>query len=407
MWIPPRSPKMKRRILGFQRRVWWPKWTPASSSSLMPTSVAKWLPCDVRWLCPPAGSRTRVDCAGQGRGRLSGGVGRGTCVRKDRAPEIKARRLGSRPAVYFSPRLALRRLAPVLLHRARDAVQRVVWTRNRRFPQYGMAKHQFRRVKELARQADLPPAHTAPVLRVAADRMADRREVRADLVGAAGLEPDAQQCRGGQPLDHLEAGDRRARAVAARRYHRAARAIAADRGVDRAARASGWPVTSARYSRRTSRAWISCLTSAAWASSVFATTSSPDVSRSSRCTMPARSGSGPPAARPRSASRERRSAVPRCRVGDQAGRLVDHHQVRVLVDDLEVGGRLGGSPGAGLALHLHHLARGHAVVLGTGCPVHQHRTLVDQPLGRRTRARGPVGREEGVEAQPGVLDGRL
>ena len=35
--MPPRSPKMKRRILGFQRRVWWPKWTPASSSSLIPT----------------------------------------------------------------------------------------------------------------------------------------------------------------------------------------------------------------------------------------------------------------------------------------------------------------------------------------------------------------------------------
>jgi hypothetical protein len=31
--------KMKRRILGFQRRVWWPKWTPASSSSAMPTSA--------------------------------------------------------------------------------------------------------------------------------------------------------------------------------------------------------------------------------------------------------------------------------------------------------------------------------------------------------------------------------
>ena len=37
MWIPLRSPKMKRRIFGFQRRVWWPKWTPASSSSLSVT----------------------------------------------------------------------------------------------------------------------------------------------------------------------------------------------------------------------------------------------------------------------------------------------------------------------------------------------------------------------------------
>ena len=37
MWIPLRSPKMNLRILGFQRRVWWPKCTPASSSSLSVT----------------------------------------------------------------------------------------------------------------------------------------------------------------------------------------------------------------------------------------------------------------------------------------------------------------------------------------------------------------------------------
>jgi hypothetical protein len=30
--------KMKRFIFGFQRRVWWPKWTPASRSSLMETT---------------------------------------------------------------------------------------------------------------------------------------------------------------------------------------------------------------------------------------------------------------------------------------------------------------------------------------------------------------------------------
>src|SRR4029450_2805458 len=36
--MPPRSVKMKRRIFGFQRRVWWPKWTPASSSSRIETA---------------------------------------------------------------------------------------------------------------------------------------------------------------------------------------------------------------------------------------------------------------------------------------------------------------------------------------------------------------------------------
>src|SRR5690349_9275368 len=38
--MPSRSPWMKRRIFGFQRRVWWPKWTPASSSSRRSTLVS-------------------------------------------------------------------------------------------------------------------------------------------------------------------------------------------------------------------------------------------------------------------------------------------------------------------------------------------------------------------------------
>src|SRR3990172_6896146 len=38
--MPPRSPKMKRFIFGFQRRVWWPKWTPASRSSFIVISTA-------------------------------------------------------------------------------------------------------------------------------------------------------------------------------------------------------------------------------------------------------------------------------------------------------------------------------------------------------------------------------
>src|SRR5438067_10759737 len=42
--MPLRSPKMKRRIFGFQRRVWWPKWTPASSSCFMVTTATGSLP---------------------------------------------------------------------------------------------------------------------------------------------------------------------------------------------------------------------------------------------------------------------------------------------------------------------------------------------------------------------------
>src|SRR2546426_10457892 len=54
--MPDRSAKMKRRILGFQRRVWWPKWTPASSSSRMEATAMV------------APSRFRLQCSGGARG---------------------------------------------------------------------------------------------------------------------------------------------------------------------------------------------------------------------------------------------------------------------------------------------------------------------------------------------------
>ena len=39
MWILLRAPKMKGRILGFQKRVWCPKWTPACNMSRMLTAA--------------------------------------------------------------------------------------------------------------------------------------------------------------------------------------------------------------------------------------------------------------------------------------------------------------------------------------------------------------------------------
>src|SRR5438132_10016119 len=65
---------MKRRILGFQRRVWWPKWTPASSSSRMETTdmlVPFWLrncqPAGPGWNRRPsnAGTATRAEPPGR------------------------------------------------------------------------------------------------------------------------------------------------------------------------------------------------------------------------------------------------------------------------------------------------------------------------------------------------------
>ena len=37
--MPFRSPKMYGFIFGFQRLVWWPKWTPASSRSFIAIAV--------------------------------------------------------------------------------------------------------------------------------------------------------------------------------------------------------------------------------------------------------------------------------------------------------------------------------------------------------------------------------
>ena len=61
MWMPLRSVKMKGRICGSQRRVWWPKWTPASSSCfkvLEPRSIASLLifrPVQMAFACEGRG----------------------------------------------------------------------------------------------------------------------------------------------------------------------------------------------------------------------------------------------------------------------------------------------------------------------------------------------------------------
>src|SRR3954454_13269877 len=61
---------MKRRILGFHRRVWWPKCTPASSSSLMPTTATVGTPlCFVSAACR---SLRDPGCLGAGQGLEEG-----------------------------------------------------------------------------------------------------------------------------------------------------------------------------------------------------------------------------------------------------------------------------------------------------------------------------------------------
>ncbi len=75
--------------------------------------------------------------------------------------------------------------------------------------------------------------------------------------------------------------------------------------------------------------------SASLANWVLATTMTPDVSLSSRCTIPGRR-SAPMPVKPGAAMREQRVhqravEIAGGRVDDQAGRLVEHDQVRIFV----------------------------------------------------------------------------
>src|SRR5436305_3445914 len=99
--MPDRSVKMKRRIFGFQRRVWWPKWTPASSRSRMEATAIVIAPCGFALRCtggdrdapaPEAGTRASSGAAGQwnrdpeslagDRERLAGGRPVGAAARE-------------------------------------------------------------------------------------------------------------------------------------------------------------------------------------------------------------------------------------------------------------------------------------------------------------------------------------
>src|SRR5438309_6668857 len=164
--MPPRSVKMKRRILGFQRRVWWPKWTPASRSSRIETTgtdrpLSVWvglLPAGPRW-------NRRAFGAGTATGLIRRvGCGKNRCMV---AQALGAGALQGGFEVGRERRLRLNRLAA---HRVRE--------------------RQAGSVEELALEAELArPA----VDRVSRHRQVDRRQVDADLVRPARLQPDVQQ----------------------------------------------------------------------------------------------------------------------------------------------------------------------------------------------------------------------
>src|SRR5581483_11838021 len=95
--MPPRSVKMKRFIFGFQRRVWWPKWTPASSKSFMATAGID-APFSVSGYSGRRASRgsrregrpppTEVPPPGRGRSERAHGSRAGASEEDDRAERV-------------------------------------------------------------------------------------------------------------------------------------------------------------------------------------------------------------------------------------------------------------------------------------------------------------------------------
>src|SRR5437763_16818636 len=130
--MPPRSVKMKRRIFGFQRRVWWPKWTPASSNSRIETTDIGirspfWLvviaPAEPGWNRHPSNAGTATQANPPGR------VGKTAAFYR---LDTGAGALQGRSEIVRQPRLHLHAL-----------------------PTEGVAEAETGRVPELSRQTDL------------------------------------------------------------------------------------------------------------------------------------------------------------------------------------------------------------------------------------------------------------
>ena len=199
-------------------------------------------------------------------------------------------------------------------------------------PVNGCAKLEARGVQELASQ---PVAVRRAVLAVAA-RPGARSPAKcdADLVGSPGLQAHAQQRVLGQRLARARSGcgpraGRRCRSTSAC----ADAAVAAERRVDRAAARRRHAPRPAPGTRARSAAPRAPPSGARCASSLLATTSSPEVSRSRRWTIPGRHASPPAAPHAASASTACRcgarpagmddDARPACRRPSSSSSLLD------------------------------------------------------------------------------------
>src|SRR6186997_3554599 len=171
--MPPRSVKMKRRILGFQRRVWWPKWTPASSSSRIETTDTRSAPFRL------------VDVVRRRAGRNR--------AHSDGTPATAGRRVGG---TKDRGSLAVARSRESILELGRERRLDV-----EKFPGERMVEPQCIGMQELPAEPEIAP-HA--VRRVSRDRQVDGREMDSDLVRSARFEPDVEERALRHQLAHLE-----------------------------------------------------------------------------------------------------------------------------------------------------------------------------------------------------------
>ena len=184
-------------------------------------------------------------------------------------------------------------------------------------------------VQELAGEAVAPGM---PVARVARDRVADRGEVGADLVGAAGLQAHLDQGVRRQQLEHPEVGAGLARRAAANRPALGGPVVASQGGVDR----PGSRARMALDQRQIGAPHLSRLDLPR--QPAVGLVAARDEHQPGGVLVEAMDDPGPLrilAAGEQISQHvdERRAAVPRSRVDDQAGGLLDHRQPLVGVDD--------------------------------------------------------------------------
>ena len=113
--------------------------------------------------------------------------------------------------------------------------------------------------------------------------------------------------------------------------------VAPERSVDRSRARAGAALDEGQVGGARPRAPDHRRPGPAWASSVRATIIRPEVSLSSRWTMPGRTGSEPPPRRSPSASTRVLPRWPGAAWTTRPGRLVDHREPLVGVDDLRLG----------------------------------------------------------------------